>query len=405
MRIHLLHQAFGTPDQPMGTRHWEFAAHLGRRGHDVTVITSRVDHATGRAMPERPATAPPEGVRIVRVASPSGHHSSIPSRLASYGGFSAAAFATALREPRPDVVWGTSPSIFQAAAALAAARARRAAFLLEVRDLWPDFAVEMGVVRSPALIAAGRTLERTLYRAARAIVVNSPGFVPHLARHGVPASKVHLVPNGVDPTEFDPAADGRVVRDRHGLGGAFLVVYAGAHGPANDLGSLLDAAERLRGEDDVRFLLVGDGKERRALEDAARRRGLSNVVFAGPQPKAAAPAYLAAADVCVASLRPLRTFTTTYPNKVFDYMAAGRPVVLAIDGVIRDVIEEASGGTFVPPGDSSAMAAAIRAYRDDPALRRKHGEAARLAVERKFDRRAHVELMEAALDAARGGQP
>src|SRR5262249_42849797 len=163
------------------------------------------------------------------------------------------------------------------------------------------------------------------------------------------------VPNGTDVAMFAPDADGAPVRDRFALRTHFLVVYAGALGMANDLGTVLKTADLLRERDDVHFLLVGDGKERKNLEDQARRLGLCNVTFAGTVPKDQMPDVLAAADACLATLMNIPMFSTTYPNKVFDYMAAGRPTLLAIDGVIRTVVEEAGGGLFVPPGDHVAL--------------------------------------------------
>ena len=139
------------------------------------------------------------------------------------------------------------------------------------------------------------------------------------------SAKLRFIPNGVDVSMFDPDGTGASIRERFGLQGVFLVVYAGAHGMANDLGTVLQAAERLKGRDGIHFLFVGDGKERSNLETQARVRGLHNVTFAGAMPKTSMPEVLAAADVCIATLMNIPMFATTYPNKVFDYMAAGRP--------------------------------------------------------------------------------
>src|SRR5262249_19159679 len=155
----------------------------------------------------------------------------------------------------------------------------------------------------------------------------------------VAPAKVSLVANGVDPNMFDPAADGRSVREEYGLNDNYVVLYAGALGMANDLGTLLDAANQLRDQSDIHFLLAGDGKERVKLEARAAQLALKNVTFTGALPKSRMPEVLAAADVCVALLQNIPMFTTTYPNKVFDYMAAGRPTMLGIDGVIRKVMD------------------------------------------------------------------
>jgi glycosyltransferase involved in cell wall biosynthesis len=283
-----------------------------------------------------------------------------------------------------DLVWGTSPPIFQGATALALARLKRVPFLFEVRDLWPAFAVAVGVLKQPLLIRLTEWLERALYRQADCLMVNSPGFVQHVRGQG--AKQVELIPNGADPEMYDPAADGRDFRRAHGLEGKFIALYAGAHGMSNDLGVLLEAAGKLRDRPDIAFVFLGDGKEKPALVAQAEAMGLENTCFLPPVPKMEMRAALAASDACIAVLKPIPLYATVYPNKVFDYMAAGRPVVLAIDGVIREVVEGAEAGIAVPPGDAGAMAAAVRRLADDRPLGREMGWNGRRCVEAGFDR-------------------
>ena len=166
----------------------------------------------------------------------------------------------------------------------------------------------------------------------------------------------------------------------------FLVTYAGAMGMANNLEVVLEAAALLTDLPDVHFLMVGDGKDRAKLEQLAGETGVKNVTFTGSRPKSQMPEVLAESDVCLAVLRDIPMFRTTYPNKVFDYMAAARPVVLAIDGVIRQVIEAADGGIPVPPGNPQAMADAVRALHANRERCRQMGESAREYVVKFFDR-------------------
>jgi glycosyltransferase involved in cell wall biosynthesis len=195
-----------------------------------------------------------------------------------------------------------------------------------------------------------------------------------------------LIANGVDPALFNPEADGKEMRCAWGLNHEFVAIYAGALGMANDIPTLLNAAKRLIHRADIRFVLIGDGKERSTLEELTARLGLSNVRFVGLVPKAQMGKALAAADVCVATLKNIPMFRTTYPNKVFDYMAAGRPTILCIDGVIREVIEDAKGGVFVSPGDDRALAEAIETLAQDKSRARRMGRAARDFVVRNFNR-------------------
>jgi glycosyltransferase involved in cell wall biosynthesis len=283
-----------------------------------------------------------------------------------------------------DLVWGTSPPIFQGLSAWSLAKAHGVPFLFEVRDLWPQFAVAVGVLKNPLLIRLSEWLEGFLYRGADRVIVNSPGFLEHVRSRG--ARRVDLVPNGADPSMFDPEADGSEFRRAHGFEDKFAVMYAGAHGMSNDLGVVLEAALLLAGSPQVQVVLVGDGKEKSALRARARELDLRNVSFLPPMPKSDMPVALAAADACLAILKPLEEYKRTYPNKVFDYMAAGRPVVLAIDGVMREVVEAAGCGVFARPGDPQALAAAILSLEKDRAGARRQGAAGRLYLERNFSR-------------------
>lgn len=396
LHVLLVHQLFALGSEAGGTRHVELAAQLAARGERVTAVTSTRSYLTGErlgASGER--TSPRSGLEVIRAGAVGGG-SGFLGRVASFVSFAASSFAAGLRVPDVDVIWGTSPPLFQAQTAWQIAAARRVPFVLEIRDLWPDFAVELGVLRNPALIAAARALERFLYRRADRVVVNSPGFVEHVIARGAARERVAVIPNGVDVAPFDPERRGEAFRAEVGAGPeTVLVVYAGAHGVPNDLDVVLAAADRLRDEPRVRFALVGGGRDRDRLIARARQLALPNLTFAGAVPKDRMPEVLAAADVCVAILKPLPMFTTTYPNKVFDYMAAGRPVVLAIDGVVRRVVDEAQAGTWVPPGDAAALAAAVLRYARDPELRARQGRSARAFVEARFRRELQGEALHA----------
>jgi len=400
MHILLIHQAFMTGDEAGGTRHYELARHLIQSGHRFTAIASRISYLTGRRRSgEGWLTRQQEdGITIYRSYTYPALHRSFVHRAVSFLSFMVSSMLAGIRVKGVDVVWGTSPPIFQGISAWLLARLKRVPFVFEVRDLWPAFAVDMGVLRNPALIWAAEWLERFLYHHADHLVVNSPAYVDHLQSKGVPVERVTLVPNSVETSMFDPAADGAAVRREVGLDGRFVVLYAGAHGPANDLGIVLQAADRLRERRDIAFVLVGDGKEKQNLMRQAEEMALPNVHFIPAQPKSRMPELLAAADAGLAILKDIPMFTTTYPNKVFDYMAAGRPTVLAIDGVIREVIEAAEGGVFVPPGDPDALAKAVGDLADDRKRCRRLGQSARAYVEAHFERRDQVLKLKTVLE-------
>jgi len=397
MHVLLIHQAFTSGSEAGGTRHYELSRHLIKKGHRVTVMASTVSYLTGAEMPSAGRSGIAEcldGIEVRRTWTYASLHRSFFTRVLGFLSFMVSSFIGALRVKKVDVVWGTTPPIFQAVTAFLVSRLTHVPFALEVRDLWPDFAIEVGVLRSRVLIWASRRLERFLYRRADRLVVNSPGFISHMLRSGVPKDKIEVVANGVDAAMFNSADRGEDIRHEFSLEGKFIGLYAGAHGLANDLAVVLGAAERLAGYADIIFVLVGDGKERVNLIRYAVEIGLRNIKFVPAQPKYRMPQFLAAADVCIAILRPIPMFATTYPNKVFDYMAAGRPTVLAIDGVIRKVIEAADGGTFVRPGDPDDLASAVLSYYRNPKLGQRHGHNARRYVEAGFSREEQAVKLE-----------
>jgi glycosyltransferase involved in cell wall biosynthesis len=387
MHILLIHQAFAALDEPGGTRHHELARYLVSRGHRVTVIASPVSYLTGSV------TSPPSlpeddgmGVRVIRASTYAALHKSFVHRVFAFLSFMISSFFLGLQVRDVDLVWGTSPPIFQGWTAWLLARLKRVPFLFEVRDLWPKFAIAVGVLKNRILIRMTLWLEHFLYCNADRVMVNSPGFIAHVTARG--ARRVELVPNGADPEMFDPADDGEAFRSAQQLEAKFVVMYAGAHGMSNDLGVVLGAAYQLADRPQVQIVLVGDGKEKPALVHLAGKMGLTNVSFLPPVPKSGMAGTLAGADACIAILKPLEAYKTTFPNKVFDYMAAGRPVVLAIDGVIREVVEAAGCGIFAEPGDSSALAEAIRRLAGDRITAMQMGMKGRAYLEEHFSRAA-----------------
>lgn len=388
MHILLIHQAFASLDEPGGTRHHELARYLASQGHRVTIIASPISYLTGKARSTNILWSENQSdgqlITIMRAYTYPSLHRSFAFRLISFFSFMFSSFFIGLGVKNVDLVWGTSPPIFQGFTAWLLARIKHRPFLFEVRDLWPAFAVAVGVLKNPVLIKLSEWLETFLYRRANLVVVNSPGFIQHIKKRG--ASRVDLVPNGTDTSMFNPNANGGDFKREHGLEAKFVVIYAGAHGLSNDLGIVLQAAQKLLARKDIVFVLLGDGKDKPALQARAAREGLTNTIFLPPIPKVEMPSALAAADACIAILKPIEMYKTTFPNKVFDYMAAGKPVILAVDGVIREVVENAEGGIAVHPGDPEGLSQAVLQLADDPALVHRMGCKGRAYVEKNFDR-------------------
>lgn len=401
MHILIIHQAFASIHEPGGTRHYELAQYLSARGHRVTIIASPVSYLTGEKAPSQPppiSTKLGEGqIEILRASVYSAHHKSFLHRVLAFFSFMLSSFWIGLGVKNVDLVWGTSPPISQGVTAWMLARLKGAAFLFEVRDLWPQFAVAVGVLKNYWLIRAMEWLERRLYRAADRVMVNSPGFLEPVTSRG--AKRVELIPNGADPSMFDPADDGAAFRRAHHLDEKFVAMYAGAHGMSNDLEVVLEAARQVESAPEIEIVFVGDGKEKAALMARAAAMSLHNVTFLPSVPKSGMAEALAASDACIAILKPLEDYKRTYPNKVFDYMAAGRPVALAIDGVIREVVEAAECGLFAAPGNPSALAEALRELARDRARSRAMGLRGRKYLEEHFSRETMAESLLKMLEA------
>jgi glycosyltransferase involved in cell wall biosynthesis len=388
MHILLIHQAFAAVNEPGGTRHHEIALHLAEKGHQVTVIASPISYLTGKANKQRISWVQRQdggmGIAILRAYTYRALHKSFVHRIFSFLSFMFSSFIIGLRVKDVDLIWGTSPPIFQGITAWMLARLKGVPFLFEIRDLWPAFAVAVGVLRNPILIRASEWLEGFLYRKADQLMVNSPGFINHIEMHG--GRNIALIPNGADMHMFNPKAAGIAIREKFGWGDKFVVLYAGAHGLSNDLGVLLEAASILGQHKDIAIVLLGDGKDKPLLQGQAEEMNLENVHFLPPVPKQEMADFLAMTDACIAILKPIELYKTVYPNKVFDYMAAGRPILLAIDGVIREVVEDARAGLFIQPGNPRALVDALLYLKQDPKKAQEMGMAGRAYLEEHFSR-------------------
>ncbi len=403
MHVLLIHQVFVRPEDPGGTRHYDFARYLVEKGHRVTVLAGTRSYLTGERLAAGRHETPFPGLEIVRCGVVGGQRAGFAWRTVGYFSFMLSSIWAGLRTPHVDVLWGTSPPIFQAWTAWLLARLKGIRWLLEVRDLWPEFAIQVGALRNRGLIGLSEWLEGFLYRHSDEIVVNSPGFVEHIQNIGAGAKGIMIVPNGVDLVvdrsstaegSRESQGTGSLLRETHKLNGKFIALYAGAHGMANDLSQLVDAAASLQQDPRIAIVLVGDGPEKFALQERARAERLDNLHFLPPVEKANVSALIAEADCGIAVLKAIPMFATTYPNKVFDYMASELPIVLAIDGAIRQVIEAAEAGIAVAPGDGAAIGEAIRRLADDPQAAKGMGRRGKKYVEAHFDRREMAEKME-----------
>jgi glycosyltransferase involved in cell wall biosynthesis len=383
MKIAIIHQYYLMPGQFGGSRFNEMARYWSEKGHSVTVIAGTVEHGTGKS-PERYRrrwlTCEKDGlVDVYRCHVPPSYRASYAGRMWAFLGFTFSAATAALRIPAPDVVIATSPPLIAVIPGWVAARARfkPVPWVFEMRDLWPESAVTTGVLAPDSLLTRILYLiEKWAARSADMVNVLTPAFREDILKRGLATeNKICFVPNGADIEMFTPGPRNNAVRREFSWGERTVAMYAGAHSRANRVQQLIEAAQLLCNRPDILIACVGDGPEREGLERTAKELRLSNIAFYGPQPKSKMPDFVNACDIGMAVLQNNPTFRTVYPNKVFDYMSCGRPVLLAIDGVARQLVcEDAQAGIFAEPENAPSIAHGIQTLADDSEKRHHLGD-------------------------------
>lgn len=389
MHVLYFHQHFSTPKGSAGTRSYEMAQALLREGHRVTMVCgSYVQGNTGLTGPftkgrRRGAV---DGIDVIEFNLDYGNHMGFMQRLRVFAKFAAGSIGVALREPA-DVVFSTTTPLTAGIPGIFARWFRRKPFVFEVRDLWPELPKAMGVITNPVALWLMSVLEWMSYRSANRLIGLSPGIVEGIAKRGVDASRIELVPNGCDLSLFtSPSGSWRPegVRDDQ-----LLAVFTGTHGNANGLDAVLDAAAVLKelGRDDIRIALVGQGREKPRLQKRAREEKIDNVLFLDPVPKTQLSGLMSGADIGLQVLRNVPAFYFgTSPNKFFDYISAGLPVLNNYPGWLAKLISENDCGFTVPADDPHAFAAALTEAADDPATLVLKGENAQDLAKREFSR-------------------
>lgn len=400
-RLWIVNHYADAPDRASGTRHFDLARRLVAGGHDVTIFASGFSHVTGREERLRRwqvyRRQSFDGVRFIWLRT-TPYRGNGGRRQLNMLSFVLSFLIVQCRVARPDVVIGSTVHPFAAWSAWLASVLRRAAFAYEIRDLWPQTLVDMGAMRVGSIgERVLRAIEGFLVRRAFVVIALLPGIADYLRQRGLPASHVLYVPNGVDLTAFDAAAAAGPATSQAAVAalgaarrleadGRVVFGYAGAFGLVNDIGTIVEAARlaEVSSPGAVGLLLIGDGPERAAIE--RQIDGLSGVAIAAPVPKRAVPAVLRGIHVGVvhATATPVYRYGISF-NKVFEYFAAGRPVLFACTSSY-DPVDLASAGISIPPSDPQAMAEAMIALSTTSiAERAAMGASARTYVEDAHD--------------------
>ena len=405
MRILFLTQYFPPETGASQNRLGDLSHRLSALGHKVTVLTALPNYPKGEFYPgyrgRLVMTEDDHGIRIVRTWLYTTKTKSFLRRVLNYLSFSMlSVFVGLLAVGRVDVVYVDSPPLFLGVSGYLLARLKRAMFVLNVADLWPQSAVALGMLRNPRLIRWATRLEEGLYRRSRFVTGQTEGIVESIRRR-CPATSIELLTNGV-ATEFIAQVDAarakrESIRNELGFGSRFIVIYTGVHGLAQGLETMLSAAQVLAEWDNIKFVLLGDGPEKPKLQALAAEKQQRNVEFLPQQATSQMPLILAAVDACVVPLKRDELFKGALPSKLFEALGAGVPVIGALDGEARRLVQRSGGGLVVEPENPANVAEAILQLSRDPLLCKRLGERGRNYVASHYDRKVIAERFESLL--------
>lgn len=395
MKILLVHQYFLEEDDPGGSRWNEITKSWTDQGAEVTVLGGMM-HYNGSAKREeykgKYFVKKQQGaVTVWRCHVSESYNTNFLGRLWGYFSFMFSSLWAGLFKVKGkfDVVVVTSPPLFVGFSGYLLSRLKRMPLIFEVRDLWPESAIDTGVLKNKLVIKLAYWVEDFIYRKADLINVLTPAFYNTLRdKKKVPEQKLIFIPNAADFSLSDhllQSFDSEAFRRQHQLDGKFVITYVGAHGVANHLEQILDAGKALE-DTPVLFLLIGQGMEKPRLQQLAAERGVTNVRFLDAVPKAEVFKYILASEMGASVLKRVDTFKTVYSNKTFDYMACKKPILMAIDGVSRELVETAGAGCYVEPENTAAYNTTIRSYLQDPQRLQREGESGFQYAKQNFDR-------------------
>ena len=371
MRILLIHQYFLEKGDGGGSRFNEMTQVWANQSHDITVLAGMVHYNIGEKADRYKGkfTYKDEQfydkVDVIRCHVSESYNVSFLGRLWAYFSFVFSSIYAGVFKTKGkfDVILVTSPPLFVGITAYVLSKLKRIPFVFEVRDLWPESAIDTGVLNNGMIIKLAYWFEKIIYKKAKLINVLTPAFRDKLIKSKkVPAEKIIFIPNAADfslAEKTRESFDSVAFKKELALGDKFVITYVGAHGVANHLIQLVDAAEKLA-DTNIVFQLIGAGMQKEALIEEVKKRNISNIIFRDPVSKQEVFKYILASDAGASVLKKVDTFKTIYSNKTFDYMSCKRPVFLAIDGVSRELIELAECGVYVDPENADLMAKKAR---------------------------------------------
>lgn len=393
MNILIVHQYFLHKDDAGGSRWNQFAKYWAQEGNNITVLAGMVHYASGKKHPEYKGKfilheKIAENIKVLRCHVSESYNKNFLGRFWAYLSFAVSSiFAGLFLAGKCEVIICTSPPLTVGLTGWILSKLKRVPMVFEVRDLWPESAIDTGVLANKWLIKLSYWLERKSYKSASWINVLTPAFQEKLIQNkNVRPDRISMIPNGADLDIIKPGERNNWVREKYSLGDKFIVTYVGAHGVANHLIQLLEAAKVLQEHRNIAIMIIGDGMQKTMLKEKTEEWKLKNIIFIDPVPKNVIADYINASDVCTAVLKNIDTFKTVYPNKLFDYMSAAKPVIIGIDGVARKLIEDADAGIFAEPENAEHFAQAVLKLNESSSLCSQFGKNGLRFVREKFDR-------------------
>lgn len=395
MKILLIHQYFLEEDDPGGSRFNEMVKVWSNEGHQISVLAGMMHYGGNEKREEYKgkftAKKKQGDITVWRSHVSELYNSNFIGRMWGYFSFVFSSLYTGLFKVKGhyDVIIVTSPPLFVGITGYLISKLKRIPFVFEIRDLWPESAIDTGVLKNTGLIKMAYKFEKFIYRKASLINVLTPAFRKKLIEEkSVPKDKIVYIPNAADfslSDELLESFDVAKFKREEGLEGKFIITYVGAHGVANHLQQLVEAAKLLE-DTNAHFLLIGQGMEKKKLIKLAKHLNCINISFIDPVPKSDVFKYILASDIGTSVLKNVDTFKTIYSNKTFDYMSCKKPILMAIDGVSRELVEDADAGVFVEPENPQDFAFKVRTYMDNQTLLEKQGINGYIYAKKHFDR-------------------
>lgn len=381
MRILYISQYFPPEAGATQARAFEMARNWVRLGHQVTMLTEIPNHPSG-IIPDsykgkRIERAKLDGIDVIRVWVKTSPEKNFRNRMLFYLTFmvNASLAGIFLARGRYDFIYASSPPLFVGGSALVLSYLKRLPMVFEIRDLWPESAIALGELSNPRAISMATRLEQACYQKSSQVVVVTQGIFNRLIARGISKDKLMIVPNGANIDLFTYKPEGRErIRTELGLEEKFIAIYAGIHGLAQGLETILDTARLLQDNPRIHFLLIGDGPKKAEIIALSGLYNLHNLTLLPEKPWEQIPDYLSAADVALVPLKKAEVFKGVLPSKLFDAWACERPVLLSIDGEARHLVEQVKGGIFVPPEEPQKIAEALLNLLADPNERQSMGK-------------------------------